>query len=211
MRPSRREELIEAAMKVFYRDGFNASGIDRVLAEAGISKPTLYHHFRSKEDLIVAALRREDEIQRTAIAKEVNWRAATPRDRLLTLFDVLEDWVCTEPFNGCMFLNACAEFPDVKSPIRRAAIEHKRLFEIYLFDLARATELEHIDELVDQVMILVEGSLALASMLGRDRPGEEARRAPVRCAKRTVQILMEAMRSKRTSVGVMYTRIGPRE
>ena len=60
-RVSRRDELVETALDLFYRNGFHATGIDRILAEAGVAKMTLYKHFRSKDDLIVAALERRDE------------------------------------------------------------------------------------------------------------------------------------------------------
>ena len=83
MPPSRREDLVDAAMRVFYRHGFHASGLDRILEEGGISRMTLYNHFKSKDELIVAALRRRDEIFRNRMMKFVESRAKAPLDRLL--------------------------------------------------------------------------------------------------------------------------------
>ena len=72
MATSRREQLVETALTVFNRDGYHAAGIDRILAEAGVAKMTLYNHFRSKDDLILAALRRRDEGFRP-VARAVKW------------------------------------------------------------------------------------------------------------------------------------------
>ncbi len=61
MASQRREELVQTAVRLFRKNGYHATGIDRILAEAGVAKMTLYKHFRSKDELILGALRRWDE------------------------------------------------------------------------------------------------------------------------------------------------------
>src|SRR5258708_34708744 len=103
---ARREELVDRALELFYRHGFHATGIDRILAEAGVAKMTLYKHFKSKDELILAALTRRDEKFRTWFMREVERRGRTPRERLLVVFDILAAWVQSRQFRGCMFVNA---------------------------------------------------------------------------------------------------------
>ena len=108
---SRRDELVDTALRLFYTRGFNATGIDKILAEAGGAKMTLYKHFRSKEELILAALNRRDEQFRNWLMGEMEKASPRPRERLLAMFDALEDWFNGRAFkglgfNGCAFINA---------------------------------------------------------------------------------------------------------
>ena len=110
MPPSRRDDLIDAAMHVFYKHGFHASSLDDIQREGGISRMTLYNHFKSKDELVVAAMRHRDEIFRNSLMKFVESKAKTPRERLLAVFDFHEEWFTGNEFCGCMFINASAEF-----------------------------------------------------------------------------------------------------
>ena len=89
MASTRRDHLVDTALKLFARGGFHATGIDTILAEAGVAKMTLYNHFRSKEELILAVLRRRDELFRNWFVKRVEQQADQPRQRLIAMFDVL--------------------------------------------------------------------------------------------------------------------------
>ncbi len=110
MAVSRRDHLVDTALEMFCRDGFHATGIDKILAQAGVAKMTLYNHFRSKDELILAVLRRRDERFRRAFVRAVERRASAPRDRLLAIFDALGEWFCRNDFTGCTFINASAEY-----------------------------------------------------------------------------------------------------
>ncbi len=127
MASPRRDHLVDTALRLFYRDGFHATGIDKILAESGVAKMTLYKHFKSKDELILAAVRRRDEQIRNWLMRAAERRARAPRDRLLALFDALEEWFRSDDFSGCMFINASAEFGRCDDPIHAAAAEHKRL------------------------------------------------------------------------------------
>jgi len=89
---TKREQLIETAARLFARNGFHATGIDTILAEAGIAKKTLYNHFRTKDELILAALRKHDGEFRNNFMKSVEELAETPEARLLAIFDVAKAW-----------------------------------------------------------------------------------------------------------------------
>lgn len=178
-RPNKREQLLDAALRLFYRDGFHATGVDAVVAEAGVARMTLYKHFRSKDDLILAALRRRDEQFRAWFVGEVERRAKAPRDRLLALFDVLEDWYAgraDRPFRGCAFVKAMAEFSDAESPVHRAAAEHKRLLRDYIERQARAAGAAAPRELAGEFAILIEGATVMAQATGDPAPARQARR-----------------------------------
>lgn len=159
---SKRDQLIDTALDLFYRDGFNATGIEKILAEANVSKMTLYKHFKSKEELIQTALRLRDERFREWLMNYVESNAATPRDRLLALFDAHFEWFSQANFRGCMFLNASAEFAGNTRSIAAIADEHKRLLASYIRGLASAAKAGNPDRVADWLMILLDGAISTA-------------------------------------------------
>ena len=177
MAASRREQLIETASELFNRDGFHATGIDRIIAEAGVAKMTLYNHFRSKDDLILAVLRRRDEEFRNWFTREVDRRARTPRDKLGILFDVLEAWFESRDFHGCIFINAGAECGTEDDMIRSAAGEHKRLIARYIETLARDAGMNDPEGLAAGLAMLMDGATVAAQLNGSSEAAQVAKRA----------------------------------
>jgi len=190
MPPSRREELVEAAMRVFHRRGFHATSLDRVLEESGVSRMTLYNHFKSKDELIVAALRRRDEIFRNRMMKFVDARADAPLERILAVFDYHEQWFDEPDFCGCMFINASAEFDDPQGPVRRVAADHKIEILRYLREHCEAAGLEDPAALAEQLNILLDGAIVTAHVIGRTNGASPP--AAARRARRAAQTLIEA-------------------
>src|SRR3954470_22982183 len=94
----KRDLLMDTARRLFYRDGYRAVGIDTILAEAGVAKMTLYNHFASKEELIIAVLEQRDREFRESILATVNATGSNPEKRLLAVFDWLEGWFGSEDF-----------------------------------------------------------------------------------------------------------------
>jgi AcrR family transcriptional regulator len=135
-----REHLVSVALKLFHQYGFHATGIDKILAESGVAKNTLYRHFKSKDELILASLRKQDEEFRNWLMREVESHNNAV-ERLLAVFDVYEEWSRTPAFFGCMFINASAEFSDADSPIHAFCKEHKRLVTRYIQDLANTANI----------------------------------------------------------------------
>jgi AcrR family transcriptional regulator len=173
----RRDHLVDTALNLFSRNGFHATGIDRILSESGVAKMTLYKHFKSKDELILAALRRRDELHRNWFMREVEKLASSPRERLVALFTALETWFQSAEFSGCCFINATAEYGDKDDPIHAAAAEHKRLTRAYIRELAEAAQVKEPDALTDQLMLLIEGATVSAQITGEATPAQQARAA----------------------------------
>jgi len=192
MPPSRREELVDSAMKVFSCHGFHNTGLDLILKESGISRMTLYNHFKSKDELIVAALRRKDEIFRNSLMKSVESSTQDPVDRILAVFDALEHWFNQDDFHGCMFINASAEFCDHDSPARRVAAEHKLEIVRYLQELCSAAGLNDPQELAEQINLLIEGAIVVAHVVGRVNNNEKTASESAQRAKAMASKLIES-------------------
>ena len=168
-RPSKKEHLVDTAMKLFGRDGFNATGIDKILREAGVARMTLYNHFKSKDELILAALRRRDELFRIWFKNRIEKTGATPGERLLASFDALQEWFEGRAFGGmaftgCSFINAAAEFSQTDHPVHRLAAEHKRLILEYFRLLASAAGVRDPDQLAWEIALLHEGAIVTAQV-----------------------------------------------
>ncbi len=177
---SRREHLVETALRLFYTRGFHATGIDKILAEAGVAKMTLYKHFRSKDELILATLRRRDELFRNWLMGAMEQAASDPRGRLLAMFDALDDWfhgraLATLGFHGCAFIKAAGEFDDPEDAIHRACAEHKRMIVDYLTNLAAAAGAADPKALAEQLALLKEGAIVTAQVRGLSNAAEQAK------------------------------------
>ena len=119
-RPRVDDVILDHALRLFYREGIRATGIDRILAEAGVAGMSVYRNFKSKDGLVAAVLKRRDEAWMSWLTAEVEI-APTPRERLLRVFDALDRWFRRDDFHGCMFINAAGEFADGASTARQAA------------------------------------------------------------------------------------------
>jgi len=163
-RPSRREHLIDIAIELFSEHGFHATGIDLLLQEAGVSKKTMYRYFRSKEELIYAALKKKDGIFRNNFMKAVEAAGDTPKERLMAIFDVAEKWFREDTFFGCMFVSAIAEYSSDESPIRDICKQFKKQMWEYIFTLAKQSGAEHPQGLADELTLLLDGATSVAQV-----------------------------------------------
>lgn len=178
--PSRRDDLIDTALRLFYTHGFHATGIDKILAESGVAKMTLYKHFRSKDDLVLAALQRRDEQFRTWLMNAMEQAAPDPRGRLLALFDALDDWfneraIPVIGFHGCAFIKAASEYDAPDHPVHLACAEHKRLIVDYLSELAGAAGAGDPKALAEQLALLKEGAIVTAQVRGMSDAAQQAK------------------------------------
>ncbi len=141
---------------------------------------TLYKHFRSKDELILAALRRRDEQFRTWFKSRIEKTGGTPAERLLASFDVLEEWFdgrafAGMPFSGCSFINAAAEFAEARHPAHQLAAEHKRLILEYLRLLASSAGARDPDGLAWAISLLHEGAIVTAQVSGDVKAAQGAK------------------------------------
>jgi AcrR family transcriptional regulator len=174
---SKRERLIAVAADLFARNGYHATGIDLILETAGVAKKTLYTHFRSKEELIIAVLRHHDSVFRNGFMREVEQAAAAPRERLLAIFDVAEAWFRGSDFYGCMFINAVGEYSLEDTPIRQACKEFKALMWGYFEKLGRDAGAADPKELADRLALLLEGAIVTAQVSRAPEAAKVARDA----------------------------------
>ena len=176
----RRQHLVDTAVRLFYADGFHATGIDKILKEAGVAKMTLYKHFKTKEELILAALRRRDELWMNWFIAAVETRASAPAQRLLAIFDALQDWFDgrgpNPKFHGCAFINVAAEYADCDHPIHAVAAEHKRSVSAQILRWTTAAGAANPELLASQLLLLSEGAIVLRHVANDHSAAATARR-----------------------------------
>jgi AcrR family transcriptional regulator len=179
MRPTKRDELIQKALQTFYRNGFHATGMDMLASETGISKTSMYKHFRAKEDLILAVLRLRDEHFRNWLYRRMEELADTPRGQLIAMFDALEEWFDEPGYRGCLFIKASSEYQDSSHPIHMQSADHKQKLESHIIELARKAEMRNPAELARQLLLLKEGAIVTAHLGHTDKPAQTAKAAAI--------------------------------
>jgi len=170
------ERILDTAGRLFYGQGIRAVGVDTIAAEIGISKRTLYNHFPSKDELILAYLSRH--------FLELKTSDRPLLEQILRYFDWLERWFATDTFRGCPFVNAVAELGDPTHPGIQMAVAYKERRRLWLRDALTQLNVADPDTLATQVAILVEGAIIAA--LVRGDPGM------ARAAKAAARILLTA-------------------
>lgn len=175
--PDARERLLEAADRLFYRDGIRAAGVDTIIAEAGVAKMTLYSHFASKDQLIAEYLRRRGLAVRAWLAEATARHAAKSPDRLAALFAALKEWFALPDFRGCAFQNAAAELPDPAHPGRAAVVEHRALFAALVADVLRADRVRDPESAAAGVVLLIDGAIVAAGCGGAAEAADRAHAA----------------------------------
>jgi AcrR family transcriptional regulator len=164
MRPSKRDTLLETAERLFYSEGFHATGIDRIVGEAGIARMTLYNHFDSKEQLVEAVLRQRYDRYlgdlRTALDAAADGAAVT------AMIERHCRWLETVSNRGCIVVRAIAEFEQHHPPIAETG---RRLKGELLAALRAAAERDGLPEPAatgERILVALEGSDALVPVIG---------------------------------------------
>ncbi len=177
MRPSRRDELVQKALQVFYRNGFHATGMDQLVRETGISKTSMYKYFQTKDDLILACLHVRDVQFRHWFANRVEALEPRREHQLGVIFDVLDEWFSSPDFKGCMFIKAAAEFQEPDHPAHMISARHKCLMVDYIQDLAHQAGLVRTRALAGQLGLLIEGAIIMARFGNAAQAVKDARTA----------------------------------
>ena len=164
-KPSARERLLAAADDLFYREGVQSVGIDRIVQQAGVAKASLYNVFGSKEELVQAYLEGRHATTREQIERTLT-RFRTPRERLLGVFDA-QGQIFTQPgFNGCAHISATAEARP-GGPVEGAADRYRVWVRTLFTDLAREAGIADADGLARQLHLLYDGA-GLSARMDRD-------------------------------------------
>ncbi|KRC64491.1 TetR family transcriptional regulator [Aeromicrobium sp. Root236] len=132
-----RAKLLDTATRLFYTEGVNTVGIDRVIAEAGVTRATLYRHFPSKQQLVTTYVEEADRAIREQVA-ELTSSDLSPADALRAIANNIADGIRSPHFRGCAFLNAAAEFPDPADPVHQAVLAHRAWFLALVLELFAA-------------------------------------------------------------------------
>ena len=163
-----RELIIRTAHELFYKDGFRGVGLDQILKAVGVTKTTFYNHFESKDALVVEVLNWHDRWWRDQFCDLLRKHGGdTPRGRLLAIFDVLDEVITGDDFNGCIFVNVAVEFPSPNDPANQAAVLHKKAMQDVIRDIAAYAGAPDPDALAKELCMLMEGAY-VTLQLSRD-------------------------------------------
>jgi AcrR family transcriptional regulator len=158
-----RERILSTAYTLFCRHGIRAIGVDTIIERSGVAKMTLYRHFKSKDDLVLAVLdRREEQWTKQWLQVEVGKRTTEPAERLLAIFDVFDGWFRRRTFEGCLFINALIEIDDRSHPVHRECRRQLTRIREFVAELAADAGVADPDAFARQWHILMKGSIVAA-------------------------------------------------
>lgn len=172
------QRIIETASSLFYKNGYNATGINEIISESGIAKATLYNHFRSKEDICIAYLRYKNSTFLRDIEVFADSKSKGP-DQVLALFDFLQLFFQDNDFNGCWCIKTVAEIPMENQRVREEIQTQKNQF-LQLIEELIANNLdtissEQVPSMARKVYLLYESAIGESHLHKSNWPIQEAR------------------------------------
>lgn len=172
--PSARERIVHTAYELFTHRGIRAVGMDEVIARAAVAKATLYRHFPTKDDLVLAVLQRREQLWTYELVEaQSRKRGDTPEEQLLAIFDVLHDWFQQhKDYDGCSFIKVLLEMGPTH-PAGQASIAYLANFRVVIRQRALAAGLLNADEFARSFHILIKGAIISAT----ENDSEAAHRA----------------------------------
>ena len=177
-----KERIIEAASNLFYFQGYNQTGINQIIAEAGVAKASMYQHFRSKEDIAVAYLTGR-HTKWMGKLNECVVRNNHKKGKVVGCFDFLIEWLNEVGYRGCGWQNIITDLPDDHHKIKDQALLHKNEFRVWVQNLLKEEKIyndKQAEQLGDEILILIEGAIILSQIQKNDWPINTAKRACVR-------------------------------
>jgi AcrR family transcriptional regulator len=173
-RRSARQRLLDAASELFYNEGVQSVGIDRIIEHAGVAKASLYNTFGSKEELVQAYLtsRHAGTVERLTAAIE---KHTDPRSRLLAIFDAQAELAGQPDFRGCAFISASAEAP-AGGLIEQAADDYRAEIRALFTRLAEQVGAPEPDMLARQLHMIYDGA-GISARMDRDPTAPAGARA----------------------------------
>jgi AcrR family transcriptional regulator len=184
--PTARQRILDNAYELFSRRGIRAVGIEEVISRSAVAKATLYRHFPSKDDLVLAFLEQREQLwTRQIVEAGARERGATAEERLLAIFDVFHDWFQREDFEGCSFIKVMLETADRDHPVGAASVHYLENIRALVRDLAEEADLREPEAFALSFHILMKGSIVQAA---------EGDREAARRAKTMAQLLLEKYR-----------------
>jgi AcrR family transcriptional regulator len=164
-----RERILETAYELFSHRGVHDVGIDELIERAGVAKATLYRHFPSKDDLVLAFLEQREQLWTYGwVEAEARRRGETPEEQLLAIFDLFDEWFHRDDFEGCSFVNVLLEFANLDHPIGRASADYLENIRSVVRTLALEARLRDPHTFALSWHILMKGSIVQAAEGDRD-------------------------------------------
>ena len=180
-----RQRIVETAERLFYAEGVRAVGIDRIIAESEVAKMTLYNHFSSKDDLILAVLQYREEKFGGMFEKWMQRHVKKGMGRLEAFFAALKDWFESPGFRGCAFINASVELADADHAASQFSAEHKTRFHEMLTDIITETSGAKAAAIAPAIALMVEGAIVTAVMEQTSDPADVAKEAALALVSKT--------------------------
>ena len=174
---------METALKLFYTQGYLATGINQIISESKVAKATFYAHFHSKEALCIAYLQARHILWMGWLKENVSG-CKTPQEKITGIFDFLKKWMSESNFRGCAFLNIATEIPSIDTEIRDQVIKHKNDLQLYLQNIIQDIIKSNSScvepdtgQTTRMVYVLIEGAIVAGQNYGTIWPIEAAQRA----------------------------------
>ena len=169
LEPEARERILASAYALFSRRGIRAVGIDEVIADASVAKATLYRHFASKDELVLAFMQRREQLwTREWVEAEARNRGETAEEQLLAIFDLFDEWFRRDDFEGCSFINVLLELNGEDGEVRTASADHLASIREILRTLAEEGGFREPEAFAHSWHILMKGSIVAAGEGDRD-------------------------------------------
>lgn len=163
----KREDLLDAAEALFYKQGFHTIGIKQILNEANVATMTMYNHFDSKEELITEVLKRREKIYFDLLKSHTSEQTDVEA-YMESLIDFHIDWLVKDGFNGCLFLRAKQEYEGINEDITTLSVEYKQnLIDKISQDLARLNMDDNYSASM-QITLILEGATSMFQILGTE-------------------------------------------
>ena len=167
--PTARERILLSAYELFSHHGIRAVGVDEVIKQARVAKATLYRHFASKDDLVLAFLQQREQLwTKEWVETEARRRADTPEEQLLAIFDLFDEWFHREDFEGCSFINVLLEMNNRATTLGGASAAHLANIRSIIRQLATEAGLRDPEQFAHSWHILMKGSIVAAGEGDRD-------------------------------------------
>ncbi|WP_225821471.1 TetR/AcrR family transcriptional regulator [Streptomyces naphthomycinicus] len=154
-----RARLLDTATRIFYAEGIHSVGVDRIIAEAQVTRATLYRHFKGKEELILSYLQQADHGIRGQVAA-IRAQGLPAADTVRAVSRSIADGIQSPGFRGCAFLNAAAEYPDPAHPVHQAVLAHRQWFLDTATQLLGAADCAPADAAGRHFVMLRDGAMA---------------------------------------------------
>lgn len=159
-----RQRILSAAHRLFYAQGIRATGVEELVATAGVARMSFYKHFPSKQALVVAFLQERHQRWQQQLEQQAKARSNTPAEEVRAVFHVLKEWFGEADFRGCAFINTVLETADPHTQEHLLARQHKEVLRTYLEGLLRAGPFRDPVQGAAQLLLLIDGAIVRAQL-----------------------------------------------